>query len=110
VALQPQEMTVEVIVAGMGCKRCRELKRLTEEALRELGAEHVAVRNLDSLEAICQWGIMLLPALMVDGKLLVSGQLPSKKRLLQMFQERLRREADNTLAADAETVAARPTA
>lgn len=85
---------MEAIVAGIGCKRCRQLKQMTEEALKELGADHVTLKTLDSLEAVCQCGIMVLPALVVDGRLLVSGQMPSKGRLLQLLQECLRLAAD----------------
>ena len=103
-----EETTVDVIVAGVGCKRCHQLKQMTEEALKELGADHVTLKNLDSLEAICQCGIMLLPALVVDGKLLVSGRVPTKKHLLQLLQECLRRAAETPAAGSGQAVAAAP--
>jgi hypothetical protein len=103
-----EETTVDVMVAGVGCKRCRQLKQMTEEALKELGADHVIVKSLDSLEAICQCGIMLLPALVVDGKLLVSGQVPSKRRLLQLLQECLRLAAEKPSAGSGQAASAEP--
>jgi hypothetical protein len=103
-----EETTVEVIVAGVGCKRCHQLKQMTEEALKELGADHVTLKNLDSLEDICQCGIMLLPALVVDGKLLVSGQVPSKKRLLQLLQEGLRLAAERPSSGSGQALSAEP--
>lgn len=101
---------MDVIVAGMGCKRCRDLKQLTEEILKQLGADHVAVRNLASLEAICTCGIMILPALVVDGKLLVSGQVPSRKRLTQLLQDCLQADADRSSAGGGQAASAEPKA
>jgi len=80
---------MEAIVIGIGCRRCRKLKRMTEEALSELDAEHVALRTVDNLDGICEWGPVLLPALVLGGTLLVSGQVPSKRYLRRLIQERL---------------------
>ena len=72
--LAEQEQAMEVVLMGMGCKRCRQLKQMTEAALHELGAAKVTLRNIDGLEAISEFGLVVLPALVVDGTLLVSGQ------------------------------------
>jgi hypothetical protein len=83
---------MEAVVMGVGCKRCRQLKQMTEDVLRELGAADVSVRAIDSLEAISQYGPMVLPALVVDGTLLVSGQVPTRAHLERLLRDRLQRQ------------------
>jgi hypothetical protein len=80
---------MEAVVMGTGCKRCSQLKQLTEEVLRELGATQVTLKALDSLDAIAQYGPMVMPALVFDGVLLVSGQVPTKTHLTRLICKHL---------------------
>lgn len=81
--------SLEAIVIGIGCPNCRRLTRMTQEVLQELGAVHVPVRLEDPLSEEGDWGVVLTPALVLGGKLLVTGRMPSQRHLRKLMREAL---------------------
>lgn len=67
-------MKIEIL--GTGCPKCRQTRENVESALMELAkeAEVVAVKDLRS---IADYGVMLTPALVVDGDVKIVGKVPS---------------------------------
>ncbi len=65
-------MKVEIL--GTGCMKCKRLAKNVEQAISELEIS-ADVRKVDDLTEIIDRGIMLTPALMVDGELKVSGRV-----------------------------------
>ena len=59
-------------VLGPGCPNCRKLASLVEETAREAGVE-CAIEKVTDIQQIVSFGVMATPALVVDGKVLVSG-------------------------------------
>jgi len=60
-------------VLGMGCPKCRKLAANAETAARELGIDY-QLEKVTDIEAIMGFGVMMTPALAVDGKVVVSGR------------------------------------
>ena len=59
-----------VKVLGSGCAGCRALLENTQKAVREMGKEGViSVEYITDLEKITAYGVMSLPALVVNGKI-----------------------------------------
>ena len=75
---------MKIQVLGPGCPRCKELARLTEEALRNLGLDS-PVEKVTDLRQMGQFGIVATPALVVDGVVKVSGRVPSSSELMQLL-------------------------
>ena len=74
-----QEAAVKIL--GSGCDKCRALEKATIEALEELGRD-TAVEHVTDFAQIAQYGVMQIPALVVDGKVLSScgaGLVHSRK-------------------------------
>lgn len=71
-------MRLEIL--GTGCPKCKKLTELVAEVVREanLTAE---VRKVEKINEIMQYGVMVTPALAVDGKVVMAGRLPSKDEL-----------------------------
>jgi small redox-active disulfide protein 2 len=67
-------------VLGTGCPKCRKLAEATEEAARHLGIEY-KLEKVTDITAIMSFGVMMTPALAVDGKVKVSGKIPSAEEL-----------------------------
>jgi hypothetical protein len=84
---------------GLGCTRCSRLKQMTEEVLRDLGANGVTLKNMNALDAMAQYGPMLMPALVMGDCLLISGVMPTKERLTRLIRERLLTEETAPAAA-----------
>ena len=71
----PQD-AAEVKVLGSGCAGCRTLLENTQKAVQEMGKEGtVSVEYVTDLEKITAYGIMSLPALVVNGKIASVGRV-----------------------------------
>jgi len=73
-------MVTSVQILGSGCKNCKQLFTRTEEVLKELGKD-AAVEKIEDMARIMSFGVMVTPALVVDGKLAFSGFVPSKEQI-----------------------------
>ncbi len=62
-------------ILGTGCPKCRKLAENTEAAARELGVEY-EMEKITDINAIMGFGVMLTPALAVDGVVKVVGKVP----------------------------------
>ena len=76
---------MKIQVIGPGCHKCKTLAQLTEQAVAELGlaAEITKVTDIKQIMAL---GVMMTPALAVDGAVKVSGKLPSLAEVKAMLQ------------------------
>ncbi|HOR32776.1 MAG TPA: thioredoxin family protein [Syntrophales bacterium] len=76
-------MKVEVL--GTGCAKCKRLTKNAEAAIKELGIEAELVK-VDDITEIMDRGVMLTPALAVDGELKVSGRVADVKEIKEILQ------------------------
>ncbi len=61
---------------GTGCPKCKKLAENTEAAAKALGIEY-AIEKVTDINEIMKFGVMLTPALAVDGQVKVVGKVPS---------------------------------
>jgi small redox-active disulfide protein 2 len=66
-------MKIEVL--GPGCVKCEKIYEIVERTLKELGKE-AEVSKIKDIKAIVQYGVLLTPALVINGKVLCSGRVP----------------------------------
>jgi len=71
-------------VLGPGCPKCEKLARNVEAAARELGIEH-RLEKITDITKILDFGVMVTPALVVDGEVKVAGKVPSPEEIKQML-------------------------
>jgi small redox-active disulfide protein 2 len=62
------------------------MAELTEEAAKQSGADYTLEKVTD-ITKIIELGVMITPALLVDGKLKCSGNLPSVEQIVKMLTE-----------------------
>lgn len=74
----------EIRVLGPGCPKCVQLMKQTEQAVQELGLE-CSVEKITDIEKITSYGVMMTPALVVDGEIKVTGKVPSLDDLKKML-------------------------
>jgi len=72
-------------ILGTGCPKCKKLAELTEETAKSLGIEY-QLEKVTDINEIMKFGVMMTPALVVDGKVKVSGKIPSMAEI-KMFLE-----------------------
>lgn len=65
-----------VQVLGPGCPKCEKLKQNAEDAVQQSGVE-ATVEKVSDINKITSFGVMMTPALVVDGEVKVVGKVPS---------------------------------
>jgi len=63
-------------ILGTGCPKCKKLAEATEQAAKELGIAYELTKVTD-INEIMTFGVMMTPALAVDGVVKVVGKVPS---------------------------------
>jgi len=74
---------MKIQVLGTGCPKCKLLIRNTEEALRDLGRSE-EVEKVTDLDVIMDYGVMMTPALVVDGDVKSVGKVLSAADIKQL--------------------------
>ncbi len=77
-------------VCGPGCPRCHATKENVVKALKELGlkeGEDVAVTMIKDAESMSARGVMLTPAILIDGVKVAEGKIPEGKESKKWVEE-----------------------
>ena len=77
---------MDIKILGSGCDRCETLYDNTCEALKALGIE-ATVEKVEDLLEIVLFGVMSVPALMVNGKILLSGRTADAKEIVKLLKK-----------------------
>jgi small redox-active disulfide protein 2 len=77
-------MVKQIEILGTGCARCRQLTTAAEAAAQRLGLDYELVKVTD-VPAILARGVMMTPALVVDGEVKAAGRVPSASELAEML-------------------------
>lgn len=73
-------------ILGTGCPKCKKLMELTDQAAKELGMEYEIVK-ITEINDIMDFGVMMTPALAVDGTVKVVGKIPSIEEIKQYISD-----------------------
>ena len=71
---------MDIKILGMGCSKCNN----TEDAVRKVVEENnidATIGKVDDFAEIAKYGVMKTPAVVVDGKVVVYGKVPSVKEI-----------------------------
>ncbi len=71
---------MEIKVLGSGCPKCKNLEKITNEVISENNIQ-ATVEKVDDIIKIMEYGIMRTPGLVIDGKVVFSGMVPSKEEV-----------------------------
>ena len=71
-------------VLGTGCPKCTKLAENTEAAAKSLGIEY-ELEKISQISDIMKFGVMMTPALAVDGEVKVVGKVPSPDEIEKML-------------------------
>jgi small redox-active disulfide protein 2 len=74
----------KVQILGTGCPKCKKLFEAAQQAVKELGAE-AEVTKVEDINEIMKFGVMMTPALAVDGEIKVVGRIPKPDELKTMI-------------------------
>ncbi|HAJ57287.1 MAG TPA: thioredoxin family protein [Candidatus Omnitrophica bacterium] len=71
-------MKIEIL--GVGCPKCKQLTANAEAAVKELNIQ-AEISKVTDIEKIIEYGVMMTPALAIDGKVVSSGKALSKDEI-----------------------------
>ena len=71
-------------VLGTGCPKCKKLAENTEAAAEALGIEY-EIEKVTDINDIMKFGVMMTPALAVDGQVKIVGKVPSPEDIEKMI-------------------------
>jgi small redox-active disulfide protein 2 len=77
---------MEIIVLGTGCPKCRTLEKVTREVVTEMGIT-ANIRKEEDIVKIINYGIMNTPGLVINGKVIFSGRVPSSGELKELIRK-----------------------
>lgn len=77
---------MEIKVLGPGCKNCKNLEKVVQDAVAELKID-ARIEKVEDMDKIVQAGIMMTPGLIINGKIKSTGKVPKKDAVIKMIQE-----------------------
>jgi small redox-active disulfide protein 2 len=75
---------MKIQVLGVGCPNCKRVVANAEQAIKELGLS-AKVENVEDIQEIVKFGVITLPALVVDGEVRVLGRVPTVQEIKEMI-------------------------
>ncbi len=75
---------ITIQVLGTGCPKCKKLAECAEMAARELGIEY-KLEKVTQINEIMKFGVMMTPALAIDGKVVSVGKLLNKDEIKKLL-------------------------
>jgi small redox-active disulfide protein 2 len=67
-------------VLGTGCANCKTTMKLIEDVAKEKGVE-IQLEKVEQLQDIMAYGVMSTPGIVVDGKVVHAGGIPSRDKI-----------------------------
>lgn len=77
---------VKVEILGTGCPKCRRTEEMIAETIKKLGIEADIVHVTD-IDEIIERGVMMTPAVFVDGEKKIEGKIPTESQIREWFSK-----------------------
>jgi small redox-active disulfide protein 2 len=74
----------KIQILGTGCPKCKKLAENTELAAKDLGIEYT-LEKITQLNDIMKFGVMLTPALAIDGQVKIVGKVASPDEIKKLL-------------------------
>ena len=73
---------IDVKILGTGCSNCKATQKLVEDVIRARGLQ-ASVDKVEDIASIMRYGVMSTPGVVVDGKVVHAGGVPSRAQVEQ---------------------------
>lgn len=74
----------KIQILGTGCPKCKKLAESAEIAAKLMGIEY-QIEKVTDINAIMKFGVMMTPALVVDGTVKVVGKVPTPDEVKKLL-------------------------
>ncbi len=76
-------MKIEIL--GTGCPKCKQTLANAEKAVKQLGVDAEIVK-VEKINDIMNYGVMITPALAIDGEVKIAGKIPSSEQIAEWIK------------------------
>jgi small redox-active disulfide protein 2 len=76
---------VKVQILGVGCPNCKKLENNAREAIKALGID-AEIEKVTDIDQIMSFGVMMTPALAIDGVVKSAGKVLSKEQIMELLR------------------------
>jgi small redox-active disulfide protein 2 len=76
-------MKIEIL--GTGCPKCKATEKIVRKVVEELGKK-VDIVKVEDLQEIVDRGVMMTPAVVVDGEVKIIGHVPSQDEIKKLLK------------------------
>jgi len=73
---------MKIQILGVGCPKCKMLEENARAAVQELGVE-AEIEKVTNIDQILGFGVMVTPALVIDGEVICAGKVMSKNEIAE---------------------------
>ncbi len=77
-------MKIEIL--GTGCPKCKSTEKVVRQVANELEMD-IDIQKVESLDQIMERGVMMTPAVAVDGEIKIVGHVPSPREIRELLEE-----------------------
>ena len=82
---------MDIKVLGPGCAKCQSLEKTVKEVVAALKLD-IAVEEIKDMKQIMKYPILMTPGLVINGKVVMSGKVPSKAEVERYIMNALKEE------------------
>jgi len=79
---------MKIQILGTGCSKCKTLEKATREVVEQNNIT-ATISKVEDIIEIMKFNVMSTPALVVDGKVLVKGRIPSNNELKELLTTKI---------------------
>ena len=76
-------MKIEIL--GTGCSKCKSTEKIVKKVVEELGTNAEVVK-IEDLQEIVNRGVMMTPAVVIDGDVKIVGHVPSVDEIKKLLE------------------------
>lgn len=76
---------MKVQILGVGCPNCKKLEENAREAIKALGID-AEIEKVTDIDQIMSFGVMMTPALAIDGVVKSVGKVLSKEQIMELLR------------------------
>jgi len=73
---------VNIAILGPGCMNCKKVEQIAKEAVAELALEEATFQHVTNWDEIMKYPILRTPGLVLNGKVVCSGRIPTKAEIV----------------------------
>jgi small redox-active disulfide protein 2 len=77
---------MDIKVLGSGCAKCKTLEKVTREAVDQLNID-ATIEKVEDIQKIIEYGVMITPALVVDGEVVLKGSVPKVDKVKALLSK-----------------------